>query len=306
MTKIMVTGASGFVGRHLIDLMLRRGDSIIALGGAKTNKSEDASKKSPSFLVIDLMNRSDLSLVDFLEVDYVVHLAGLAAVGPSFDNPMQYIETNVGIEINLFEEALRQKAFPKFLIVSSGSVYDPASSMPITEDSPILPNSPYSLSKIGQEQAAKYYSTRGFECVIARPFNHIGPGQGPGFIVSDLSSQIKSKSTSSISVGNLETKRDYTDVRDIARAYRMLLESGKSGETYNVCSGSSVSGRTVLDKLLHISGTTKEVIIDRSKLRPTDVVDIYGSHDKLTRHTGWEPMISLDRTLEDVMASIRA
>ena len=162
MTKIMVTGASGFVGRHLIDLMLRRGDSIIALGGAKTNKSEDASKKSPSFLVIDLMNRSDLSLVDFLEVDYVVHLAGLAAVGPSFDNPMQYIETNVGIEINLFEEALRQKAFPKFLIVSSGSVYDPASSMPITEDSPILPNSPYSLSKIGQEQAAKYYSTRGF------------------------------------------------------------------------------------------------------------------------------------------------
>ena len=306
MTKIVVTGASGFVGRHLIDLMLRRGDSIIALGGAKTNKSEDASKKNLSFLVIDLMNRSDLSLVDFLEVDYVVHLAGLAAVGPSFDNPMQYIETNVGIEINLFEEALRQKAFPKFLIVSSGSVYDPASSMPITEDSPILPNSPYSLSKIGQEQAAKYYSTRGFECVIARPFNHIGPGQGPGFIVSDLSSQIKSKSTSPISVGNLETKRDYTDVRDIARAYRMLLKSGKSGETYSVCSGSSVSGRTVLDKLLHISGTTKEVIIDRAKLRPTDVVDIYGSHDKLTIHTGWEPMISLDRTLEDVMASMRA
>lgn len=304
MKKIMVTGASGFVGRHLVDMLLGDGATVITLGSTQSLEPETMSSKNNRHFSIDLMDRLALEKINFLDFDYVVHLAGLAAVGPSFDNPMQYINTNMGIEINLFEEALKQRAFPKFLIISSGSVYDPGSSMPLKEDSPILPNSPYSLSKIGQEQVAKYYSTRGFECIIARPFNHIGPGQGPGFIVSDFVQQIKNPRETSIRVGNLEPKRDYTDVRDIVRAYSMLLESGKSGETYNVCSGRSVSGRSILNDLVEYSSTNKKILIDNSKFRPTDAMDIYGNNQKLRQHTGWKPEISLEKTLKDVLSSI--
>jgi GDP-4-dehydro-6-deoxy-D-mannose reductase len=247
--------------------------------------------------------------IDFQNIDGVIHLAGLAAVGPSFDDPMSYITTNIGIEVNLFEVANQQGAKPKFLIISSGSLYDPKAPLPLTELSSVIPSSPYAVSKLGQEQMAGYYGLRGLECVIARPFNHIGPGQNPGFLVPDVAQQIievEKRKTGKLSVGNLDAKRDYTDVRDIVRAYRLLFEKGISGKTYNICSGKSVSGHDIVSGLLNASGNNVQITQDPTRMRPSDAPDIYGAHALITADTGWEPEITLEQTLADVIDDWRS
>lgn len=303
--NILITGANGFVGQHLTREMVNNRYTLFGVGGHDLPAS--ISSFFEKYISLDLLDARSLEVLDFKNIDAVIHLAGLAAVGTSFDQPMKYIETNIGIELNLFEAALKQKAFPKFLIISSGSLYDPNNRLPLTEESRVLPNSPYALSKIGQEQLASYYSTRQFECMVARPFNHIGPGQGPGFIVPDLAEQITSARKNGakyVRVGNLSVKRDYTDVRDIVRAYRLILESGFPGETYNVCSGLPVSGDDILLGLMKAAGCKLDSIVDKNKFRPNDTAEVYGSYSKLNNDTGWKPEINLEQTLNDVMSSM--
>ena len=216
---------------------------------------------------------------------------------------------NVGIETNLFEEASRQGVKPKFIVISSGSLYDSTAPLPITELSRVLPNSPYAVSKIGQEQMGHYYATRGFEVVVARPFNHIGPGQNLGFLIPDLTKQfidVEKGTNEKVLVGNLDAKRDYTDVRDIARAYRLLLEHGKSGETYNICSGLSRSGNEMLELISTTSGVQATIEQDPARMRPADTPDVYGDHSKITTDTGWKPEISLETTIADVVTDWRS
>jgi len=302
MKKVVVTGANGFVGKHLIKELLDNGYKVVAIGGSQVAALE--ATEGVQYMTLDLTQPDEAAKIDFSGVSGVVHLAGLAAVGPSFDKPMEYIDVNIGIEVNLFEAALSQKAAPRFLIISSATLYDPSAPQPLTESSPLLPNSPYAVSKIGQEQMARYYATRGFEAVIARPFNHIGPGQGPGFIVPDLAQQIVAadKATSpTISVGNLDAKRDYTDVRDIVRAYRLLIEKGRSGEVYNICSGKPLSGHEIFDGLCAAADVEPEVKQDPAKMRPSDTPLISGNYDKLAKDTDWHPEILLKTTLADVI-----
>lgn len=306
MKTVLVTGANGFVGGHLVKELSEQGLSVIGIGGR-----QGGAAKSPyisEYLVLDLNEPDEAQKINFKKVDAVIHLAGLAAVGPSFDAPMEYMDTNVGIEVNLFEAALAQKAQPKFLVISSGSLYDPKAQLPLDEESTVLPSSPYAVSKLGQEQMAEYYSTRGFECIIARPFNHIGPGQNPGFIVPDIAKQIvavEHGKAEEILVGNLDAKRDYTDVRDIVRAYKLLLEKGRSGEVYNVCSGRAVSGHDILSGLLKLSEVSANVAQDPAKMRPSDNLLLYGSNEKLAKDTGWQPEIKLQQTLADVIGDWR-
>lgn len=306
MNKILITGANGFVGQHLAKELSENGKIVAGIGGSI------GAKDSPPYLseysVVDLNDPEAVNEINLSNIDGVIHLAGLAAVGPSFENPMLYVNTNVGIEVNLFEVAMAQKVKPRFLIISSGSLYDAKADLPLSETSSVDPSSPYAVSKIGQEQMALYYQSRGIESIIARPFNHIGPGQGPGFLVPDLSQQIvdiERGNTNELLVGNLDAKRDYTDVRDIVRAYRLLLEKGRAGEIYNVCSGKARSGHEILDGLLASSEVKPEVKEDPSKMRPSDNPEIYGSFDKLTADTGWSPEIELDTTLSDVIADWR-
>jgi GDP-4-dehydro-6-deoxy-D-mannose reductase len=226
----------------------------------------------------------------------------------AFDKPMEYIATNIGIEVNLFETALAQKATPRFLIISSGSLYAATAALPLSEASLVTPSSPYAVSKLGQETMAQYYIQRGFECIIARPFNHFGPGQGPGFIVPDIAEQVvavEQGKADTVLVGNLDAQRDYTDVRDITRAYRLLLEKGKSGEIYNICSGTARSGHEVLASILECSTTKPSIQEDPSKMRPADNPVVYADHKKITEDTGWEPEIALDSSIADVMADWR-
>jgi GDP-4-dehydro-6-deoxy-D-mannose reductase len=304
MSKVLITGINGFVGQHLKRELSSHEIEVLGVGGPQSGPSNSPDNT----LSLDLNSPAEADKIDFSNVTGVIHLAGLAAVGPSFDDPMRYISTNIGIEANLFEAARKQGATPRFLIISTGALYSPSSELPISETSPILPSSPYAVSKVGQEEMAKYYLGRGFEVVIARPFNHIGPGQGPGFIVPDIAQQIiacERGTQETISVGNLDAKRDYTDVRDIVRAYRLLLEKGTSGETYNVCSGISLSGHDILDGLLRASGNSCEVAQDPAKMRPADNPIIYGNNDKLTATTGWNPEINLEQTLSDVISDWR-
>ena len=161
MKKILVTGANGFVGQHLVKELSENGLTVIGLGGPVGTTA-----KSPyvaGYSVVDLNDASAVSKIDFSGVDGVIHLAGLAAVGPSFDRPLDYITTNIGIQINLFEAALAQGATPRFLVISSGSLYDAKAPLPLTEESPVVPGSPYAVSKIGQEQMGFHYGLRGFD-----------------------------------------------------------------------------------------------------------------------------------------------
>lgn len=307
MSRILVTGVNGFVGQHLVKELVDNNISVVGVGGP--NIDNEKPLNIDTYLNIDLTKPEGLRGIDFKELDGVIHLAGLAAVGPSFADPMRYITSNVGIETNLFEAALNQKAFPMFLIISSGSLYDPQAGLPITEASPVSPSSPYAVSKIGQEQMARYYQSRGFKIIIARPFNHIGPGQNEGFILPDLTKQIiafEKGLTKEVLVGNLDAKRDYTDVRDIVRAYRLLIEKGVPGEIYNICSGHARSGHEILEKLMTVAGVSLKVTQDTAKMRPSDSPQLYGSHDKLTAATGWQPEIALEVTLADVIADWRS
>lgn len=304
MSKTLVTGANGFVGQHVVKELAEHGVSVLAIGGPQTAAPKSEFVKEHALL--DLTKANDANKIDLSTVSDVIHLAGLSAFSPSFDRPMDYITTNIGIEINLFEAALAQDVRPRFLIISSGTLYNPVSSELLSEDSPTIPNSPYSVSKLGQEQMAQYYQSRGFECIIARPFNHIGPGQGPGFIVPDLTKQViavtqgKSKE---VLVGNLDAQRDYTDVRDIARAYRLLLEKGRPGEIYNVCSGTLHSGHDILNGIIKAADCQPIIKQDPSKMRSSDTPAFSGSRQKITKDTGWQPEIPLQTTLADVVAT---
>jgi GDP-4-dehydro-6-deoxy-D-mannose reductase len=307
MKKVLVTGANGFVGQHLVKELSENGIDVVGVGG-----TAGSAKKSPfvtEYMVLDLNDAAAVQKIDFRGIDGVIHLAGLAAVGPSFDDPLGYITTNVGIEINLFEAALAQNAKPKFLVVSSGNLYDGKAPLPLTEESAVFPGSPYAVSKIGQEQMALHYGLRGFDCIVARPFNHIGPGQNPGFLVPDIAQQViecEQGKRSEVLVGNLDAQRDYTDVRDIVRAYRLLLEKGSAGETYNICSGKAVSGHDIVSGILAAAGSQAPLKADPQKMRPSDNLLVYGDSSKLTAATGWQPEIALETTLADVIADWRS
>jgi GDP-4-dehydro-6-deoxy-D-mannose reductase len=299
--NILVTGAAGFVGTHLANELVSNGHYAIAA----VNHGEKPSPLYGQVAYADLSIKNEVANnIDFTKINAVIHLAGLAAVGPSFDDPLKYLNINVGIELNLYEACIKQGCRPNMLIVSSGMLYDPTEPMPLKEDSAILPSSPYAVSKVSQEVFAKYYSKRDFNSIIARPLNHIGPGQKGGFIVPDFAMQIASAERgeiSSIRVGDLTSKRDYTDVRDIVRAYRLLAEKGHPNETYNICSGNSHSGQDILDGLLAASDAKVTTEKDPERMRPSDIPEIYGSHDKITQDTGWEPSISLEKSLEDAL-----
>lgn len=299
--KILITGASGFVGQHLALELKRYNHQLIGIGGLSSPQQIDTSLFN-EYHSINLLEPTEIKGIKLSGIDQVVHLAGLASAGPSFSEPLKYINANMGMECNLFEAFLAQSLFPRFLIVSTGALYSNTAKLPINEQSEVKPSSPYAVSKLGQESLAKYYSSRGFTYLIARPFNHIGPRQGVGYILPDLYQQIieaKKKNQKIIKVGNLATKRDYTDVRDVVRAYRLLLESSASNQVFNVCSGKSVSGSKLLELLLDRTNLKIEPVIDKTKFRPVDVNNVYGSYAKLNQLSGWKPEINIETTIKD-------
>lgn len=294
--KVVISGVNGFVGHHLARELQSKGIFVIGIGSDES-VSENLVDAVDEYYSQNLVE----AWPDTGAVDGVIHLAGLAAVGPSFDDPQLYINTNSAMVTNLGEYYTSHDKKPRVLIISSGAIYSPAQPMPINENAVLGLSSPYAVSKVLTENQATYYNGRGLDCVIARPFNHIGPGQGRGFILPDFYNRIAEATSSTISVGNINTKRDYTDVRDIVKAYSgLILASTLKYSTYNVCSGESLSGNEILDKLK--ASMKKESIqfeIDPALIRPTDILEIAGDSSRLRDELQWEPSYTIDQTIHD-------
>ena len=298
MKVAVVTGVNGFVGSHLVRELQKKDFEIIGVG--KENKINAQVKNEVSkYYVANLIEEWPISE----DIDTIIHLAGFSAVGPSYENPQLYINGNTAMVTDICEYYLKQNRKPRILIVSSGAIYDGNQPMPITEESCLGYTSPYVISKLAVENQAAYYRSRGLDIVVARPFNHIGPGQKKGFLLPDLASRIDNLSEyeNKIIVGNLDTKRDYTDVRDIVKAYVILAtKASLKNSVYNICSGVSNSCFEIFSLLLKaIDRTDIEIEVDESLVRPTDIMEITGDNFRIKNDTGWIPTYTLDQTIQD-------
>ncbi|MET0862057.1 MAG: NAD-dependent epimerase/dehydratase family protein [Microbacterium sp.] len=301
---LVITGASGFVGTHLARLAAEDGYRVWAVG-------REAEPPATLAASCDRYFGADLAEGWPIDdpVDAVVHLAGLAAVGPSFAEPQRYIEVNSGIMTAMCEALLRADHPCKVVVVSSGSVYEPAESEPIGEDAPTIPTSPYAVAKLLVESQARYYSRRGLDTLVARPFNHIGPGQSRGFLVPDITSALRGLAPGEpLRVGNLDTARDYTDVRDVARAYLALVAAPQHRSfVYNICSGRSRSGREILASVADALGRpVPSTEVDSTRLRPGDPMCIIGSAASLRNEFGWAPRIDVATSIRDYVVELGA
>ncbi|MEK7571000.1 MAG: GDP-mannose 4,6-dehydratase [Patescibacteria group bacterium] len=311
MKSILITGASGFVGGYLCEYLLQKGEAEIY----GTYSSEGSLDRSPvkdniHFIKADFTDKQAVRVaIAQSHPDYVYHLAAQSNVPQSFEDPIKTLHANIDSQIYLLD-VLREQSFvsTRVLIVGSAETYgrlDPQD-IPIKETTPFRPVNPYAVSKITQDYIAlQYYLSYQLPLIRVRPFNHIGPRQKTGFVTSDFARQIahieKGKQKPIIHIGNLEARRDFTDVRDMVRAYVLLLERGKEGEVYNIGSGVSHSIQEVLDILLSLSSVAIHPEVDATKLRPSDVPEIRADTSKMHNLTGWKPEISLEESLKAIL-----
>lgn len=297
---IVITGINGFVGKHLARELASNDISVIGVGREEIVDPEIADLLE-EYIYQDISS----SWPDMHQpIDAIINLAGLASVAASFGQAQDYISVNSAIVTNICEYYLKQDKKPRIISVISSAIYNPNQAMPLTEESEIGLNSPYAVSKVLNENQLAYYRSRGLECVAVRPFNHIGPGQLTGFLIPDLIDKLRNiDETNTIEVGNLATKRDYSDVRDVVKAYRLLATTeALHHSVYNVCSGRSYSGQEILTKLQELMDKRDvQIRVDQSKIRPNDPADVYGSAAKINEDTGWTPSISLEQTLRDIL-----
>jgi GDP-4-dehydro-6-deoxy-D-mannose reductase len=286
--KLLVTGATGFVGRY----MMQRLPSAIAVGPEMDLRSTESIART----------------LDAHEFDSVLHLAAQSSVPASFENPTDTFDINFTGTHRLLELLNKRKFKGRFLFVGSGDMYGPITpeDLPVRESRSLKPLNPYSVSKVAAEALCYQMSQSGpLDIVMARPFNHIGPGQSEHFAVSSFAKQIveikRAKRPPMIQVGNLESTRDFSDVRDVVEAYLLLLEKGVSGEVYNICSERERSLQEIFDRLQHIAGIRCDFVIDKSRLRPTDSPRVRGSAEKIHEQTGWKPAIDFDQSLRDLI-----
>jgi GDP-4-dehydro-6-deoxy-D-mannose reductase len=290
LTAVLVTGASGFAGSHLVDLLTATGASVFG------------------------WRRRDVDLVDGpavaraladLRPTTVFHCAGSAHVGQSWADTRETLATNVLGTHHLLDGLRKAGVSARVLLPGSSYVYRQSDDA-LSEDDPIGPASPYAVGKLAQEMlGARSIAEDGQQVYLTRSFNHIGPRQDPSFAASAFARQIaqieKGGTPPVIEVGNLDAQRDLTDVRDTVRAYRDLVEHGRPGVVYNVCSGRAHKIRDLLDGLVKLSRVPVEIRVDPARYRPNDTPVLLGNPARLKKDTGWEPSIPLAQTLADLL-----
>jgi GDP-4-dehydro-6-deoxy-D-mannose reductase len=302
--RVLVTGASGFVGRHLAPALAAAGHEVVAVGGPRDNAPYEK---------LDLHDAgAAAALLARVRPDAVVHLAGQAFVPASLADPLATLALNAGGTARLLEAMRALERPPRLLLASSAEVYgiQRPERMPLDEQAPLLPANPYAASKAAAESCALAWGRAyRLDVVVARAFNHIGPGQDERFVVASFAhqlAQIAAGGPRLLYVGNLEAERDFLDVRDVADAYVALLASGRAGEVYNVCSGRAVAIREILRQLITIARVPVEVREDPNRMRPSDVPLLLGDAAKLRAATGWAPRRTLGESLRDAYAAVRA
>jgi GDP-4-dehydro-6-deoxy-D-mannose reductase len=292
--RAFLTGGSGFVGTWLARHLEACGDEVHAL-------AEGTDINDGAAVVAQLARARPHA---------VYHLAALTHVGRSWEAPTETFRVNAEGTLVLLEAARRLDPAPRVLLVSSAEVYGPAGGEPLTEEAPLRPVTPYAASKVAAEYLGlQAFLGRGLEVIRARPFNHVGPGQADAFVVSALAKRLveaERDGTGEVRVGDLSPARDFTDVRDVVRAYRMLVESGVPGEAYNVCSGEALPIASVFEQLVGLAEHPVRPVVDPDLLRPVDIPTLLGDPGKLASLTGWKPEIRIEQTLNDVVVDWRA
>ncbi|MHB1137564.1 MAG: GDP-mannose 4,6-dehydratase [Microthrixaceae bacterium] len=291
--RALVTGASGFVGQHLQHHLLEQGDEVIT-----TDRSTDGLDVLDAAALLDLFRRTS--------PEVVYHLAGASDVGGSWQTPAATFRANAEGTLNILWAA-RETATDRVLTIGSADIYGKVteSDLPITEDLDLRPVSPYAASKV----AADYVALQAFlgydqHVVRARPFNHLGPGQTDRFVAPALAGRVAANELAGekvVKVGNLSPKRDFTDVRDVVRAYRLLVERGRAGEVYNVCSGTAIAVQELAEQFIAMATIPMTLEADPELQRPVDIPVLLGDNARIVADTGWRPEIPLSRTLQDLL-----
>jgi GDP-4-dehydro-6-deoxy-D-mannose reductase len=292
--RALITGASGFAGRHLRAACEEAGDEVVPAS------REDG---------VDLLDAGAArELVARTRPDAVYHLAARAHVGESWGDPAGFLRDNLALTVNVLEAVRLEAPGAVVVAVGSGEVYGPPARLPVAEDAPLNPQNPYAVSKASADLLAGFYADgHGLRVIRARPFNHAGPGQEPIYAIASFARQVALGEGDPLVVttGNPDTRRDYTDVRDVVRAYRLLAEHAEPG-IYNVCSGVSASAGELVGALARQAGRQVDHRIDRSLVRAHEVQEVRGSSERLRAATGWQPEIPLERTLGDTVEWWRA
>ena len=335
--RIIITGIAGFVGRHLlnhiIDLNSRNctgtennpASSRLEILGAdiytKGFNTEDFLKGAKfkcaggyykiDVLEIDLRNKKDVkSLINSFMPDAIYHLAAQSSVSDSWKNPVETFEMNVFGGINIFESAVKYCPSCKILVTCTAEEYDVKknpSLKPVTEDFPIKPKNPYAISKAALDFfSLTFQQINNLYIYVSRSFNHTGPGQSERFVTSDFAKQValieKGLQKPVVYTGNLDVYRDFLDVRDVVRAYTSIVEKGKQGHVYNVCSGRRIKISKILEILISLSNVKNiKIEVDKNKIRPIDSASIFGDNSKLKEHTGWQPRYDISESLSDTL-----
>ena len=308
--RLLVTGAGGFVGGHLVDFLHTEHPEVEIHGVVLPHGSVSWRAASGArVLEADLNDRgAAAAVVEEVRPERILHLAGQSSVHLSWLDPGGTLRTNVMGIVHVLDAARERGMRPDVLVVGSAEEYGSVApeEIPIREEAPLRPASPYAVSKVAQAALALLYGPAGgMRIVLTRTFHHTGPGRGEAFAESSFARQIAEIEAglrpAVLKVGNLEAVRDFADVRDVVRAYWLLLDRGAAGAVYNVCSGHGRRMRELLDVLLGNTGARMEVRVDPERLRPSDVPAQVGDPSRLRAATLWEPLIPLDKTLRDLL-----
>lgn len=313
MKKILITGVTGFAGSFLAEHLAATENDAQIFGTYIADKSVENVSRIKNTLQLEKIDLTDFaavsSLIEKIRPDEIYHLAALPATAASLHNPASFLENNINAELYSLESLVKEKLFTtRVVIVGSGMMYGRVKpeDLPLDENTPLQPTTPYDVSKITQDfMGLQYFNAYAIPIIRARPFNHAGPRLSPDFVISAFAKKIaeieRGKREPVLTVGNVDTKRDITDVHDMVRAYALLMAKGIPGEAYNIGSGKAYKIEDILHILVSLSTTKIEVKVDPQLVRKNDIAELRCDATKIKECTGWQPEVSIDKTVGETL-----
>ena len=311
--RLLITGFTGFVSQHFLTLLNKEEPGSVVLGIDKNSPDFDFStftNLTISFDNIDLLNRlATDKIIDSFQPEYVLHLASVSSVAQSWHTPLDSFVNNTNIFLNLVEQIRLKKLNCRILSVGSSEEFGEVTEkeLPLTEEHPLKPLSPYAVARVSQEMLSKIYAD-GFalDIIMTRSFNHIGPGQRDVFVISSFAKQLvqlsnDTSANKTITTGNLAVIRDFVDVRDVVRAYYLLLKSGRRGEVYNICSGIGIVLKDIISMMSELLDIKVDTLVNPELIRPNENKKVIGSYQKIKQQLGWQPEIDIKKSLSDII-----
>ena len=306
--RVLITGMSGFAGSYLAELLLQ--ETHWSLIGVSRSTTGERTNSRVQWWQLDLRDADGVArLLKHERPDVIVHMAAQSSVPTSWKQPWDTYQDNIQAQLNLFEGVIAAGLTPRMLTVSSNEVYgrpEGPEDLPFRETSPMRPNNPYAVSKCAQDlMVLQYHISHGLDVCIARPFNHVGPSQSARFVAADFARQIAEielgRREPVMRLGNMAAQRDFSDVRDVARAYFAMIQGADAGQIYNICSGVPRSIQSLLDVMLSQNTVQIQQETDPAKFRKVDTPISYGDASRLREATGWSPQIAFEQTIADIL-----